>query len=111
MVVPSEIIGFENLKREISANRAISPLKVKLSPWLFLPSASLFLACTILFVSHSRAVVLGTGGAALLIQGLGIFSLRRIVQSNRKSNFIVLASILSFLILAWIVYERATARL
>jgi hypothetical protein len=103
MAVPSEIVGFESLKREISANRSISPLKVKLSPWLFLPSASLFLAYIFLLVSHSHAVIMAAGGAALLVQGLGIFSLRRIIQSNRKSTFIVLVSILSFLILAWIV--------
>jgi len=44
MAVPLEIVGFESLKREISENRTVSPLRVELSPWLFLPSASFVLA-------------------------------------------------------------------
>jgi hypothetical protein len=110
IAVPSEIVGFESLKQEISANRTVLPLKVKLSPWIFLPSASFVLACIFLFTSHSRAVVMAAGVAALLIQCLGIFSLRRITQSSGKANFITLTSILIFLIFAWIVYERATSR-
>ncbi len=71
---------FEDLKRELSANRTVSPPKIKRSPWLFLPSASLVLACIFLFVAHSRAVVLAAGGAALLLEGLAILSLRRAIR-------------------------------
>ncbi len=109
MAIPSEIVGFEGLKREISESRTVSPPKIKLSPWLFLPSASFVLACVLLFVSHSRAVVMAAGGAMLLMQGFGIFSLRRRTRSNEQANFVAAASILSFLILVWIVYERATS--
>jgi len=54
VAVPSEIVGFENLKQELSANRTVSPLRVKTSPWLFLPPGSFVLACILLFVSHGR---------------------------------------------------------
>lgn len=107
IAVPSEIVGVESLKRELSANRTVSPLRVKFSPWLFLPSASFILACFLLLTSHNRAVVTAAGGAALLLQAFSIYSLRRLTQSNQKANFVALIYILSFLILAWIVYERA----
>jgi hypothetical protein len=110
MAVPLEIVGFESLKREISENRTVSPLRVKLSPWLFLPSASFILACFFLLTSHNRAVVMATGGAALLLQGFSIYSLRWLMQSNQKANFVALTYILTFLILAWIVYQRATSQ-
>ena len=110
VAIPSELIGFENLKQELSANRIVSPLKVKFSPWLFLPSASLVLACVFLLISHNRAVVLAAGGAALLLQGFSIYSLRRHMRSNRKATLATLTYILVFVILAWFVYERATSR-
>jgi hypothetical protein len=112
VAVPSELVGFESLKRELSANRTVSPLKVKFSAWLFLPSASFLLACFFLLTSHNRVVVVAAGGAALLLQGFSIYSLRRRMQSNRKAKFIALMTyIVVFLILAWIVYDRARSRL
>ena len=110
VAVPSEIVGFESLKRELSASRTVSRLGVEFSPWLFLPSASFILACFFLLTSHHRAIVTAAGGAALLLQVFSIYSLRGLMQSNRRGNIIALTYILSFLILAWIVYERATSR-
>ena len=88
----------------------VLPLTVKFSPWMFLPSASLVLACIFLFVSHNHTVVMAAGGATLLLQGLAIFSLRRITRSSPNANVIALTLILSLLILAWVVYERITSR-
>jgi hypothetical protein len=64
-----------------------------------------------LFVAHSRAVVSAAGAAALLLEGLAILSLRRSFRSNRRANLITLIYILTFLMLAWIVYERAASML
>lgn len=111
VAVPSEIVGFESLQREISENRTVSPVRLKLSPWTFLPSASLVLACILVFVSHSRTVIMVAGFSALLLQVFSLFSLWRITRSHRRSHFITLTSILIFLILAWLVYERAASRL
>jgi hypothetical protein len=110
IAIPSEIVGFDGLKRELSANRTVSPLKIKHSRWLFLPSASFVIACIFLFVAHSRAVVLAAGGAALLLEGLGIVSLRRALRSSRRANLITLIYVMTFLMLVWIVYERAASR-
>ena len=51
IAIPTEIVNLENLKREISAPATLSQLKIRLSPWLFLPSASFILACIFLFAS------------------------------------------------------------
>ena len=32
------------------------------------------------------------------------------MQSNQKANFVALAYILTFLILAWIIYQRVTSQ-
>jgi hypothetical protein len=110
IAIPAEIVGLESLKREISANLTVSKLRITLSPWLFLPSAAFVLACIFLFASHSRAVVLGAGGAALLLHGFSIYSLRRKMQPTGKANFLTLTSVVIFLILVWIVYDRAISR-
>jgi hypothetical protein len=107
MAVPLEIVGFESLKREISANRTVS----KLSPWLFLPSASFVLACLLLLDSQNRTVAMGAGVVALLIQGVSIYSLRQLRRSKQKARFLLLVYILSFVVLGWIVYRRATLHL
>jgi len=54
---------------------------------------------------------MAAGFSALLLQGFSLFSLWRITRSHRSAHFVALTSILSFLILAWLVYERATSRL
>jgi hypothetical protein len=54
---------------------------------------------------------MAAGFSARLLQGFSLFSLWRITRSHRSAHFVALTSILSFLILAWLVYERATSRL
>lgn len=108
IAVPSEITGFENLKKQLLANRTLSPLKVKLSPWLFLPSLSYIAAFLVLFLAHDRRVVIAAGGALLLFQASFTYSFMQLTSSNRRAKPVLLGYFLMFVILAWIVYERAT---
>jgi hypothetical protein len=110
MAVPLEIVGFESLLREISESRTVPPLKVEFSPWLFLPSATFVLACIFLLTSHNRVIIVAAGSAAVLLQGLSFLSLRHRMPSKGKTILIALTYILAFLILAWIVYQRATSQ-
>jgi hypothetical protein len=110
MAVPLEIVGFENLKREILENRALLPLKIELSPWLFLPSAMFVLACLSLFTSHDRMVIVAAGSAAILLQGLSFFSLRHLMPSKQKTILAALTGILTILVLAWILFQRARSQ-
>jgi hypothetical protein len=104
VAVPTDVIGFDSLKRELSANRQISPLPdAELSRWVFLPSASIVVAGLLLFLSHQRIVVMIAGLAILLIQGMAIFSIRRLLRSKPRLGMMYVAG---FLVLAWIVFER-----
>jgi len=110
IAVPPEIVGFDDLKRELSASQPIQPERIYVSPLIFLPPLAFIVAVIILFMSHSRAVVIAAGVAALLLQGFGIFSLRRTMRANPKARFVVLPYVLTFLITCWVVYERAASR-
>ena len=108
ITVPSEITGFENLKNQLLTNRTLSRLRVKLSPWLFLPSLSYIAAVLILFLAHDRRVVIAAGSAVLVVHAFWTYSFVRLTLSNRRAKPALFAHFLAFLILAWIVYERAT---
>jgi hypothetical protein len=108
IAVPSEIVGFENLKAQLLADRTLPSLKVKLSPWLFLPSPSYTAALLIFFLAHGRRVVIAAGAAVLLFHALWTYSFIRFAPSNRRAKAVFFANCLAFMILAWIVYERAT---
>jgi hypothetical protein len=109
MAVPSNINGLEELKSELTACRTVVPLKVRLSPLFFLPFVLATLAYSFLFISHKGVIVMLAGGLALLLQGWAIYSLRRLMRSKPGANLFTLTCVLTFLVLAWIVYERATA--
>ncbi len=108
IAVPSEITGFENLKNQLLANRTLSPLRVKFSPWLFLPSLSYIAGVLVLFLAHDRRVVLAAGGAVLLFHAFWTYSFMRFTPSNRRAKPVLFGYFLTFVIIAWIVYERAT---
>jgi hypothetical protein len=108
ITVPSEITGFENLRKELLTNRTLSRLRVKLSPWLFLPPLSYIAAVLLLFLAHDRGVVIAAGAAVLLFHAFWTYSFARLTPSNRRAKPVLFAYFLAFLILAWIVYERAT---
>jgi hypothetical protein len=110
IAIPSEIVGFESLKRELAAGRTVVPLTVKLSAWFFLPFASFVVACFFLLASQNHAVVMISGGAALLLDVFSICSLRKTLTSNPRAPLLLLTYGLTFLILALIVYARVTSR-
>ena len=110
VAIPSEIVGFENLKQEIVANHTIQPLKITTSVWIFLPSLSLIVAVIVFFASHSRVLVMAAGEALLLLEALGMLSLRRNMGSNPKANIVTIVYVLAFLLTGWVVYERVTSR-
>lgn len=109
IAVPSEIAGFENLKTQLLEKRTLSPLRVDLSPWLFLPSLSYIAAVLLLFLAHDRRVVIAAGGAVLLFHAFWAYSFLRFAPSTRRAKPVLFAYILAFVFLAWIVYERATS--
>lgn len=108
ITIPPEITGFEDLKTQLLANRTLSPLKATLSPWALLPPLSYIAAVLVLFLTHDRKVIIAAGGAVLLVDAFWTYSFLRLTPSNRRAKPILLAYLITFVILAWIVYERAT---
>jgi hypothetical protein len=112
IAIPTDITGFEELKREISAGHTIKPLRTALSASFILVAILFIAACFFLFTSRNLAVLITAASAVLLIQSLGSYSLIRRMWLNRKTaTFFVGASyVLEFLAVAWIVYERGFHR-
>lgn len=109
--IPSDIIGFEELKREISVGHSIQPLRTTPSASFILAAISFIAAFYLLFTSRSLAVLIAAASVALLIQSLGSYSLLQRLRSNRKIAAFVLASYaLELAVVAWLVYERGFRR-
>lgn len=106
ITIPSEVSGFEELKRELSANKAITSLKAKTRLFRFLPFAVLVVACFYLFASHNSAFVLAAGVVVLLLQGLGFYSIWRLRKSVPRPNLLLTLEVLTWFVTVWIVYER-----
>lgn len=107
VAVPSEITGFEDFKARLLVNRTVSPLKVRLSPWFFLPSLSYIAAVLVLLLVHQRRVAIAAAGAALVFHAFWTYSFLPLTSTNRRAKTVLFGYLLTFVILAWIVYERA----
>ena len=103
------INDFEIIKRELAAHQAIVPLKIKVCPLSLLYVGLTLATWLLLFTSHSRAVVIASGAAALLLQGSVMYSQRRVWRAKSMYMLSVLTYVLMCLAVAWIVYQRLSA--
>lgn len=111
IAVPTNIVGFDELKREISAGHAIQPLRTRLPANFILGGICFIAACVFLFTSRNLVVLVAVACTALLIQGIATYSLVRRISANRGVTALLVASYLfEFLAVAWIVYERGFHR-
>jgi hypothetical protein len=110
IAIPREITGFDALKRELLAHCTLTPLKVKIYPLSFLPLVLMIVAYFFLFTSHVRAVVITAGVAALTLQAVGTYSLWRVWRDKTMHRLVMLTFILTWLVLAWLVYQRVLAK-
>ena len=109
IAIPKEVKSFDVLKRELLAHCALTPLKVNFYPLSFLPLVLMIVAYSFLFTSHVRAVVITAGVVALVLQTVGTYSLWRIWREKTMRRLVMLAFVLTWLVLAWLVYQRVTA--
>jgi hypothetical protein len=107
--IPKEVNGFDILKHELVAHCPLTPLKV--SPLSFLPLVLMILPYIFLFASHARAVVIAAGVAALALQGVGMYSLRRVWREKPMPKLVMPTFVLVWLLLAWLVYQRVSTTL
>jgi len=114
IAIPKKINGFDELKRELLAHCTLSSPKVKFYASLFLPLIPLVLmvvAYLLLFASHTRAVVISAGIAALILQGVGTYSLRRVWRDKPMPKLLIPTFVLTWLLIAWFIYQRVAGAL
>jgi hypothetical protein len=109
ILIPGEVNDFEVLKNELTAYCALTPSRAKFFPRNFLPLVLMVATYLIFFTSHTRSLVILAGIAALVFQGVGIYSLTRILRRKPMPAFLMPVLALSWLLLAWLVYLRTTA--
>jgi hypothetical protein len=107
IAVPSNVKGFEELKQILTSHCMVTPLKTKRSVLPYFPLVLGIAAYVFLFTSHILAVVIVAGGTALLLQGWSFYSLRRMWRAKSMSLLVVVAYIITCLMIAWIVFQRA----
>jgi hypothetical protein len=107
LAVPHEINDFEDLKSQLSSYHAVTPVKLWVSPFFLLLSGLLIAAYILLLVSHSHPVVLISGLTALALQGYSFFRLLQLSRFRKKA--LVFCCILSWFLIAWVVYLRVHA--
>jgi hypothetical protein len=110
IAIPKEVCDFEALKNELIAASAQTPVKVKakVHSLLLLSFLLMFLACLLLYASQVHAVVVAAGVSALALQAVGTYSLWKIFRETTASRMVIPACLLTWLILAWLVYQRAS---
>ena len=106
IVIPRGVAGFEELKRQLATVCEISPLKIKLSPWFFLPFFLMISAFSLLFMSHARWVVAAAAFAILFLQGYSLYLIRGLLKEAPKRRMLVVTYILLFFCVLLVVYER-----
>jgi hypothetical protein len=106
IAIPREVKDFDVLKSELLAHGALTPHKAKFHPWSILPLVLLLVAYFFLFTSHVRTVVISAGVAALALQGAGTYSLWRVWRGKTLPRLVVPTYVMTWLVLAWLVYQR-----
>lgn len=109
ITVSSKINDFQQLKGELARQCAVTPPEVTSSHLAFIPLVSAIVAYFFLFISHQRVVIIGSAVAALLLQGWVFYSLRRLWQGKQTLRLLMPVFVVTWLLIVWIVYERAIA--
>lgn len=110
ITMPSDLNGFEQIKRDLTARCAVTPLKSTFSPLSFLPHVLWIVCFLFLIISHIRALVFISGAVLLLIWPLWTArSIRRIWRGRPIPKRLLFSCLLSWLILAWVVFKCVRA--
>jgi hypothetical protein len=109
IAIPTDLYGFEQIKRELAVRSSAAPQKVTVSPLAYLPLVLGLSSLLFLFVSHVPAVVLVSGATLVLLQTWSVKSLHRIWRARPIPKLVLSSYVLTWLILAWVIFERIKA--
>lgn len=107
--VPTDVDDFERIKRALTAQCGLTPLKVRVSPVAYLPLMLMLVSVVLVLFSRTPAVVLGSGATLLLLQAWAVKSLHRIWRGRPIPKLVLVTYVLSWLITAWLVFVQVRA--
>ena len=108
-LISKSINNFEELKRQLNGYCEVIAVDTKISYRPALPFVLAVVAYAVLFLSKAGAVVMVAGVLALLIQGWAIFSMRKVLAKTRSPKLLMFAFLFSWVMLAWLVYQRVSS--
>lgn len=76
--IPTDLEGFGQIKQELTTRCPAVPLKVKVSPPVYLPHILGLLSMLLVFSSHIRAIVLVSAATLVLYQAWAFLSFRHV---------------------------------
>jgi hypothetical protein len=107
ITVPLDLNGYEQIKRELTAHCAVTPLKVRVSPFSYLPSIVFILLFLLFLFSHVPTVIVIAGTALLVFYPVLVaYSLRRVWRTKSIPKLVLLSHILAWLTIAWLLFQR-----
>ena len=108
IAIPSDIDGFEEVRRVLAARCSTLPVRVRVPLLSYLPHLVGWLAILLLFISQVRNVVVLCAVIILLWQGWAIYSLNKFWQRRGKKIPAVfwLSWVFSLIAIAWIFFRR-----
>jgi hypothetical protein len=109
--IPRAVEHFEQLKQQLSEHCQVTAVRNRVP---FVPILLLILLIGLyafFFTARTGVLVLIAGVVALLFQGWWIFSMRKIWAKTRSPKLLMSVSIFSWLVLLWLVYQRASSTL
>ena len=109
IAIPSNLEGFEQIRRELTAHSAEPPIRVKVSKLPWTAEAIFALASLLAIFSHNLAVFLTSSAIILFVWPVWVvYSLRRVWQAGKMPNRLLFAYFLIWLLmLGWIVFVRS----
>jgi hypothetical protein len=107
--IPTNLDGFEQIKQQLATRCSLAPLKVKASPLVCLPHILGLLSLLFLFFSQMRTVVLVSAATLILVQAWAFKSFRRIWRARPMPPLVLSSYVLTWLILAWLIFRRLEA--
>jgi len=108
-VIPRALCDFEELKQQLSAYCKVTPVRSRTSLLAVLPLTLAIVLYAFLLLSKSGVIVLSAGVVALLFHASWLFSMRKVLARTRSPKAVILAFLVSWLVLAWIVYQRVSS--
>ena len=109
ITIPVQVVGYSQLRHELSAHAAITPLRLPGFLLALLQFGLTTAAWALLAFSHRRMVIEVSGIAALVFLTWGAFMARRRLRSKRAPVFLALCYGWSMVVTVWFIFVRLKA--